>query len=53
MLKACVESEDGHMRAMCGFIASAKLDKQLRARDWAGFAFRYNGTDFQKNKYDT
>ena len=53
MLKACVESEDGHMRAMCGFIASAKLDKQLRARDWAGFALRYNGTNFQKNKYDT
>lgn len=52
MVKACVESEDGQMRAMCGFITSAKLNKQLREKDWAGFAFRYNGTEFQKNKYD-
>jgi hypothetical protein len=52
MVKACVESEDGQMRAMCGFITSAKLNKQLREKDWAGFALRYNGTEFQKNKYD-
>lgn len=52
MVKACVESEDGQMRAMCGFIASARLNKQLREKDWAGFAFRYNGTQFQKNRYD-
>lgn len=52
MVKACVDSEDGQMRAMCGFITSAKLNKQLREKDWAGFAFRYNGTEFQKNKYD-
>ena len=37
---------------MCGFITSGKLDKQLRAKDWSGFAFHYNGTDFQKKKYD-
>lgn len=52
MVKACMESEDGQMRAMCGFITSANLAKRLRDKDWAGFAFRYNGTDFQKNKYD-
>ncbi|MEO7996425.1 MAG: N-acetylmuramidase domain-containing protein [Gemmatimonadaceae bacterium] len=52
MVKACMDSEDGQMRAMCGFITSANLSKRLREKDWAGFAFRYNGTDFQKNKYD-
>lgn len=52
MVKACVDSEDGQLRAMCGYIVSEKLNKQLRAKDWAGFAFRYNGKDFQKNKYD-
>ena len=52
MVQACVDSESGQMKAMCGFITSAKLSQYLRAKDWAAFAFRYNGTDFQKNKYD-
>ncbi len=52
MVQACVASEDGQMRAMCGFITSAKLADRLRNKDWAGFAYRYNGTEFQKNKYD-
>jgi hypothetical protein len=24
----------------------------LRAKDWAGFAERYNGAGFQENRYD-
>lgn len=53
MVAACVESEAGQMRAMCGFITANGLAKYLVRKDWAGFAYRYNGTDFQKNKYDT
>lgn len=52
LVQACVASEDGQMRAMAGFIKSANLADRLRNKDWAGFAYRYNGTDFQKNKYD-
>lgn len=53
LVAACVESEDGQMRAMAGYIKSRNLAKRLHDEDWAGFALRYNGTDFQKNKYDT
>jgi len=52
MVKACAESEDEQLRAMCGFIASAKLNTELRRKNWAEFARRYNGPDFQRNKYD-
>lgn len=53
LVAACVESEDGQMRAMAGYIKSKNLATRLHDEDWAGFALRYNGTDFQKNKYDT
>ncbi len=53
LVHACVASEDGQMQAMGGYIKSHGLAVRLRNKDWAGFAFRYNGTEFQKNKYDT
>ena len=53
LVTACVQSEDGQMRAMGGFIKANNLAKRLHDEDWAGFALRYNGKDFQKNKYDT
>jgi len=53
LVTLCMDSEDGQMRAMAGFIKSAGLAAHLRNKDWAGFALRYNGTDFQKNRYDS
>jgi hypothetical protein len=52
MAAKMAQSEDQQLLAMAGFIRSQKLDAQLRARDWAGFARRYNGSDFWKNQYD-
>lgn len=48
----CVKGEDEQMMAMVRFIASNNLAKYLIAKNWAGFAYRYNGEDFKKNKYD-
>jgi hypothetical protein len=53
MVAAMTVSENAHLLAMAGFIAKNGADKALRARDWAGFAFKYNGKDFKKNNYDT
>lgn len=45
-------SEDAQLAGMAGFIRSEKLDAALRARDWAGFARRYNGPSYWQNQYD-
>jgi hypothetical protein len=50
---ACVKAEDGQLQAMAGFIANAGLADELRREDWKGFALRYNGSGFRKNRYDT
>jgi hypothetical protein len=52
MVESMRESEDAQFQGMVNFIASNQLAQYLRGADWAGFAFRYNGTEFQKNKYD-
>jgi site-specific recombinase XerC len=39
---------------MMDFIASdSKMFTALHNNDWAGFAKRYNGPGYKKNKYDT
>ena len=43
----------GQIRVMVAFIKVNKLVNKLRALDWAGFANRYNGSGYKKNKYDT
>ena len=53
MVKAMMDSEDDHLRAMAGFIEAENLARYLAQGDWRSFAYRYNGPDFQKNKYDT
>lgn len=40
-------------RHMMKFIQSNDLLRFLTARDWAGFALRYNGAGYQQNQYDT
>ncbi|MFN0186588.1 MAG: N-acetylmuramidase domain-containing protein [Aquabacterium sp.] len=53
LVRACCSGEDGQLRAMAGFIEHEGLGGLLRQADWKGFARRYNGVDFQKNRYDT
>jgi len=53
MVAAMSDSEDSQFQAMVGFIRKHNLQEYLRREDWAGFAFHYNGPDFQKNKYDS
>ena len=52
MVAAMCESEDAQFQGMVNFIAGKHLAQYLRTADWAGFAYRYNGTEYQKNKYD-
>lgn len=53
MVAAFADDEDNHLEAMVAFIKAAKLDDELRAHNWAGFARGYNGPQYAKNKYDT
>jgi hypothetical protein len=52
MVTRMAESENAQLAGMAGFIRSEGLDAKLRARDWTGFAKRYNGSQFFKNQYD-
>lgn len=47
------QSEKEQLDMFMQFIINNKLDKYLRARDWVGFAKRYNGPGYAENKYDT
>lgn len=53
MVQAFCAGEDAHLGAMARFIAAdPKMAAALRSGDWAGFARRYNGPAFAKNRYD-
>lgn len=52
MVADFLEDEDNHLEAMIRFIKANRLDRFLRAHDWAGFARGYNGPSFAKNGYD-
>lgn len=43
----------GQVRLMMRFVKVNGLMAKLRSRDWAGFAYRYNGPAYRKNHYDT
>lgn len=46
-------SERGQLEVFVNFIKNDKgLLKALRNKDWADFAYRYNGKEYAKNKYD-
>ena len=49
---AMVESEDRQLDAFVAFVMAKRLDDELRRLDWAGFARRYNGPAYRKNRYD-
>lgn len=46
------KSEHYHLMAFVKLIKSMKWDAQLKAKDWKGFAKKYNGPGYEKNKYD-
>lgn len=46
------ESARNHLEAFMGFVKANNLSSYLIERDWAGFARRYNGPGYGKNKYD-
>lgn len=49
----CARSSlEGQVRLMLEFIARSDLVPLLQQKDWAGFARRYNGPQFHKNKYE-
>lgn len=53
MVAAMQSGERAQLSAFARFIAADKaLHGYLKARDWAKFARRYNGPDYQKNAYD-
>lgn len=53
MVKAFADSERAQIEAMVKFIKSNDaMYNALKAKDWAGFAKRYNGPGYAKNKYD-
>lgn len=52
-INAMYKDEASQLEAMCKFIKTNGLDKYLRNLDWAGFAFRYNGSGYKSNQYDT
>ncbi|RWB98847.1 MAG: N-acetylmuramidase family protein [Mesorhizobium sp.] len=53
MVEAMKADEELQLLAAVNFIKANKLDDNLRAHDWAGFAKGYNGAGYRKNAYDT
>lgn len=51
-VKAMYKSERVHLMAFGKFIKSEGLAKYLKNKEWAKFAYYYNGKDYKKNKYD-
>tara|TARA_R110000772_G_scaffold153261_1_gene264252 strand:+ start:20503 stop:21087 length:585 start_codon:yes stop_codon:yes gene_type:complete len=51
-VNAMYKSEAGHLLAFVNFVKHRRLDDELRAKDWAGFAFGYNGRGYAANNYD-
>jgi hypothetical protein len=47
-----IKSEREHLKAFCNYVKAVGLDAPLREHKWQEFARRYNGPDYQKNRYD-
>lgn len=51
-INAAYNSEADHLLMFVNFIKSKNLAKYLINKDWAGFAYRYNGAGYKVNRYD-
>ena len=52
-INAMFRSEADHLDAFVGYVKARGLADELQRKDWAGFAYGYNGPKFAENKYDT
>lgn len=52
LMREARQSVAGQVRLMVHYVRHAGLTSHLHARDWVGFARRYNGPGFRKNNYD-
>jgi len=51
-INAMYHSEQAQLNAFVNYIKNTGLVRYMNAKDWAGFAMRYNGRAYAKNKYD-
>lgn len=45
-------SEKNHLKMFCSYLTNTFLDDELRNKDWARFAYGYNGSGYKRNQYD-
>jgi hypothetical protein len=50
---AVKRSAIAQLNAFVGFIEANNLAQYLRSKNWAAFAYRYNGPGYKANNYDT
>lgn len=53
MVQEMAESEDVQLRGMLEFVHGHGLHRAMQEHAWRTFARGYNGSDFEKNEYDT
>ena len=51
-ITAMYKSEYEHLTAFIKFVRAMKLEDELKKKEWAQFAMRYNGSDYAKFRYD-
>ncbi len=52
-VKLMQKNEGEHLKAFARFIEVNNLVQYLQKKNWAGFASRYNGPNYQRFQYDT
>ena len=53
LVAAMFESEGNQLNAFVTFCRDNGLVKYLQSKDWASFAYNYNGPGYAANAYDT
>lgn len=53
MVENFSQDEGNQLKGFAKFIVFSMLDDELKEKDWAGFAFQYNGKSYKINQYDT
>lgn len=51
-VNAMYAGEREQLLAFCNFIKHRRLDDELREKNWAKFAYGYNGKGYKTNRYD-
>ena len=52
LVARCMAGEGGQLEVMIAFIMGRGLGGSLRRKDWAAFAYGYNGSQYAQNGYD-